>query len=154
MLITRNTAGSKLEHLKAMFCSDNFMMTKLQIVGFLRYWRYHISQGSEILKTKSALQWHFCFLPIENQFCVCVSKVIDRVKLFLFSCFCKVYSFVLNLKHGSYKANVTLIHYKQKTKTGSYIMELLIRSTCPLLNNLEGKKNKEHLKKKSVAFSS
>lgn len=33
-------------------------------------------------------------------------------------------------------------------------MELLIRSTCPLLNNLEGKKNKEHLKKKSVAFSS
>lgn len=29
MLITRNTAGSKLEHLKAMFCSDNFMMTKL-----------------------------------------------------------------------------------------------------------------------------
>lgn len=34
-------------------------------------------------------------------------------------------------------------------------MELLIRSTCPLLNNLEGKKKKkEHLKKNSVAFSS
>lgn len=44
ILITRNTVGSKLECLQAMFCSDSFMMTRLKIV-----WFYEILETTFVL---------------------------------------------------------------------------------------------------------
>lgn len=59
---------SKLECLQAMFCSGSFTITRLKTAGFMRYWRYHFSSGSQFLETDSGLLWHFVSLSIEKHF--------------------------------------------------------------------------------------